>query len=225
MSIREWPDAERPREKLLTHGATRLSDAELLAIFLRTGVKGHSAVDLARDLLSQYGGLRRLFDADRATFCAGLGLGAAKYAQLQAVLEMSRRYLEESLQRGDAISSVADTRRYLTAQLRHEPHEVFACLFLDTRHRALAFEPLFYGTIDGATVHPRQVVRRALYHNAAAVILAHNHPSGIAEPSQADRQVTQRLQTALELIDVRVLDHMVVGDSEIVSLAELGWLY
>ena len=225
MSIREWPDAERPREKLLARGARSLSDAELLAIFLRTGVKGRSAVDLARDLLNHYAGLRRLFDADQATFCDSLGLGPAKYAQLQAVLEMARRYLEETLQRGDTISSVADTRRYLTAQLRHEPHEVFACLFLDNRHRTLAFEPLFYGTIDGASVHPRQVVRRALYHNAAAVILAHNHPSGIAEPSQADREVTQRLQTALELIDVRVVDHMIIGDSEITSLAELGWLY
>ena len=224
MSIREWPGAERPREKLLARGATALSDAELLAIFLRTGVKGRSAVDLARDLLRQYGNLRRLFDADQKTFCATLGLGMAKYAQLQAVLEMARRYLEESLQRSDAISSVADTRRYLTAQLRHEPHEVFACLFLDNRHRVLAFEPLFYGTIDGASVHPRQVVRRALYHNAAALILAHNHPSGIAEPSQADRQVTQRLQAALELIDVRVLDHMIIGDSEVTSFAEQGWL-
>ena len=224
MSIREWPDAERPREKLLARGAAALSDAELLAIFLRTGVKGRSAVDLARDLLREYGNLRRLFDADQKTFCATLGLGAAKYAQLQAVLEMARRYLEENLQRSDAISSVADTRRYLTAQLRHEPHEVFACLFLDNRHRVLAFEPLFYGTIDGASVHPRQVVRRALYHNAAALILAHNHPSGVAEPSQADRQVTQRLQAALELIDVRVLDHMIVGDDEVTSFAERGWL-
>ena len=224
MSIREWPDAERPREKLLARGAAALSDAELLAIFLRTGVKGRSAVDLARDLLREYGNLRRLFDADQRTFCATLGLGMAKYAQLQAVLEMGRRYLEESLQRSDAIGSVADTRRYLTAQLRHEPHEVFACLFLDNRHHVLAFEPLFYGTIDGASVHPRQVVRRALYHNAAALILAHNHPSGIAEPSQADRQVTQRLQAALELIDVRVLDHMIIGDNEVTSMAEHGLL-
>jgi DNA repair protein RadC len=224
MSIREWPDAERPREKLLARGASSLSDAELLAIFLRTGVKGRSAVDLARDLLHQYGGLRRLFEADQKTFCASLGLGTAKYAQLQAVLEMARRYLEEQLQRHDAITSVADTRRYLTAQLRHEPHEVFACLFLDNRHRVLAFEPLFHGTIDGASVHARQVVRRALHHNAAAVILAHNHPSGIAEPSQADRQITQRLQAALDLIDVRVLDHMIIGDNEVTSFAELGWL-
>lgn len=224
MSIRNWPDAERPREKLLNRGAAALSDAELLAIFLRTGVKGHSAVDLARDLLAKFGSLRRLFDADKTTFCESLGLGTAKYAQLQAVLEMARRYLEESLKAGDAITSAADTRRYLTAQLRHEPHEVFACLFLDNRHRVLAFEPLFYGTIDGASVHPRQVVRRALYHNAAALILAHNHPSGIAEPSQADRLVTQRLQTALELIDVRVLDHIIIGDGEISSCAELGWL-
>ena len=222
MSIRHWPDQERPREKLLARGAGSLSDAELLAIFLRTGVKGRSAVDLARELLAKHGSLRQLFDADQTTFCATLGLGQAKYVQLQAVLEMSRRYLEESLNRGDAITSVADTRRYLVAQLRHQPHELFACLFLDNRHRMLSFEPLFHGTIDGASVHPRVVVKRALHHNAAAVILAHNHPSGVTEPSQADRHITRRLQDALALVDVRVLDHVIVGDGEPLSFAERG---
>lgn len=224
MSIRDWPDQERPREKLLERGAGALSDAELLAIFLRTGVRGRSAVDLARDLIGQYGSLRRLFEADFVTFCQTAGLGQAKYAQLQAVLEMGRRYLRENLQRGEAITSVAQTHRYLAAQLRHEPHEVFACLFLDNRHRVLAFEPLFYGTIDGASVHPRVVVKRALYHNAAAVILAHNHPSGVAEPSQADEQITLRLKDALDLVDVRVLDHVVIGDGKPVSFAERGLL-
>ena len=224
MSIRDWPDQERPREKLLARGATALSDAELLAIFLRTGVKGHSAVDLARDLMHEYGSLRKLFDADQETFCQTLGLGTAKYVQLQAVLEMARRYLEESLQHGDALASVADTRRYLMAKLRHEPHEIFACLFLDNRHRVLSFESLFYGTIDGASVYPRVVVQRALANNAAAVILAHNHPSGVAEPSQADQHITQRLQEALGLIDVRVLDHFIIGDGEPVSFAERGLL-
>lgn len=224
MSIRDWPDAERPREKLLARGAGALSDAELLAIFLRTGIPGRSAVDLARDLLQQYGSLRRLFEADRQGFCAGPGLGDAKYVQLQAVLEMSRRYLEEALQRGDALQSVADTRRYLTAKLRHQPHEVFACLFLDNRHRVLMYEELFYGTIDGASVHPRQVVKRALHHNAAALIFAHNHPSGVAEPSAADENITCRLKNALELIDVRVLDHFIIGDGECVSFAERGLL-
>ena len=224
MSIRDWPDDERPREKLLARGAEALSDAELLAIFLRTGIPGRSAVDLARDLLTRYGGLRHLLEADKASFCEGPGLGMAKYVQLQAVMEMARRYLEETLQRGDALQSVADTRRYLTAKLRHEPHEVFGCLFLDNRHRVIHFEELFHGTIDGASVHPRQVVKRALHHNAAAVILAHNHPSGIAEPSRADEQITLRLKEALALIDVRVLDHFIIGDGESVSFAERGLL-
>lgn len=222
MSIRDWPDAERPREKLLQRGAEALSDAELLAIFLRVGVAGRSAVDLARDMLNQFGGLRQLLEADRASLCALPGLGMAKYVQLQAVLELGRRYLEATLQRGNALESASDTRRYLTARLRHEPHEVFACLFLDNRHRVIAFEELFQGTIDGASVHPRQVVKRALYHNAAAVILAHNHPSGVAEPSRADEQITLRLREALALIDVRVLDHFVIGDGQAVSFMERG---
>ncbi|MFO1433157.1 MAG: DNA repair protein RadC [Candidatus Competibacteraceae bacterium] len=224
MSIRDWPDAERPREKLIQRGAAALSDAELLAIFLRTGVSGSSAVDLARDLVQRFGGLRQLLEADQQTFCENPGLGPVKYVQLQAVLELGRRYLEATLQRGDALQSVADTRRYLTAKLRHAPHEVFACLFLDNRHRVLAFEELFYGTIDGASVHPRQIVKRALYHNAAALILAHNHPSGVAEPSRADEQITLRLKEALALIDVRVLDHFIIGDGEVISFAERGLL-
>lgn len=224
MSIREWPDGERPREKLLQRGAAALSDAELLAIFLRIGVPGRSAVDLARDLLNQYGGLRQLLEAEESSFCANHGLGQAKYVQLQAVLELARRYLETTLQRGDALQSVADTRRYLTARLRHAPHEVFACLFLDNRHRVIAFEELFYGTIDGASVHPRQIMRRAIFHNAAAVILAHNHPSGVAEPSRADEQITLRLRDALAFMDVRVLDHIIIGDGQAVSLAERGLL-
>jgi DNA repair protein RadC len=222
MSIRDWPDAERPREKLLQRGASALSDAELLAIFLRIGIPGRSAVDLARDLLQRFGGLRQLLEADEQDFCESPGLGPAKYVQLQAVLELGRRYLETTLQRGDALQSVADTRRYLTAKLRHEPHEVFACLFLDNRHRVLAFEELFHGTIDGASVHPRQIVKRALYHNAAALILAHNHPSGVAEPSRADEQITLCLKEALALVDVRVLDHFIIGDGEVISFAERG---
>ena len=224
MSIRDWPDAERPREKLLQRGASALSDAELLAIFLRIGIPGRSAVDLARDLLQRFGSLRQLLEADQKSFCDNPGLGPAKYVQLQAVLEMSRRYLETTLQRSDALQSVADTRRYLTARLRHEPHEVFACLFLDNRHRVIAYEELFQGTIDGASVHPRQVVKRALYHNAAALILAHNHPSGVADPSRADEQITLRLKEALMLVDIRVLDHFIVGDGEVISFAERGLL-
>ncbi|WP_435103388.1 RadC family protein [Arhodomonas sp. AD133] len=224
MRITDWPAAERPREKLLERGAGALSDAELLAIFLRTGRQGRTAVDLARELVAAFGGLRGLLDADRRAFSAHPGLGPAKYAQLQAVLEMARRHLHERLERGDALTSPADTRRFLTAQLRDRPAEVFAALFLDNRHRVIAFEELFQGTIDAAQVHPREVVRRALSHNAAAVIIAHNHPSGVAEPSKADEQITRRLRDALLLVDVRLLDHFVIGDGEPVSFAERGLL-
>jgi DNA repair protein RadC len=224
MTIKDWPEAERPREKLLARGPAALSDAELLAIFLRVGVRGKTALDLARELLSEYGGLRGLLSVERHRFCQGHGLGETKYVQLQACLELGRRYLEEALQRGDALSSPADTRRYLTAKLRHYPHEVFACLFLDNRHRVIAYEELFRGTIDGASVHPREVVKRALDHRAAAVIFAHNHPSGAPEPSRADEAITRRLKDSLALIDVRVLDHFVVGDGEPVSFATRGLL-
>lgn len=222
MAIRDWPAAERPREKLLQRGAEALSDAELLAIFLRTGVVGMSAVDLARQLISDFGGLRPLLAADCKNFCRHKGLGEAKYVQLQATLELGRRHLYATLQRGDALTSPDDTRRYLSARLRGYGHEVFAALFLDNRHRVIAFEELFSGTIDGASVHPREVVKRALSHNAAALILAHNHPSGVAEPSRADESITRRLREALALVEIRVLDHLIVGDGEIVSLAERG---
>ncbi len=224
MGIADWPTSERPREKLIQHGAKALSDAELLAIFLRTGRPGLSAVGLARELLSHFGGLRPLLEADLTSFCAHLGLGPAKYAQLQAVLEMGRRHLWERLQRGDALGSPEDTRRFLSARLRDYPHEVFACLFLDNRHRVITFEELFRGTIDAASVYPREVVKRALTLNAAAIIIAHNHPSGVAEPSSADRALTRRLQEALQLVDIRLLDHFVVGDGPPVSFAERGLL-
>ncbi|RYY73839.1 MAG: JAB domain-containing protein [Gammaproteobacteria bacterium] len=224
MSIADWPAAERPREKLLDLGPAALSDAELLAIFLRVGCVGKSAVDLARELLHEYGGLRQLLEASQAEFCRGLGLGSAKYAQLQAVLEMGRRHLSATLKEGDLLTTPDLVRNYLSAQLRHQPREVFAVLFLDNQNRLIAYEELFYGTIDGASVYPREVVKKALAKNSAAVILAHNHPSGIAEPSQADQRITQRLQDALNLVDIRVLDHMVVGDSEVISFAERGLL-
>jgi DNA repair protein RadC len=224
MAIKDWPAAERPREKLMQLGPSALTDAELLAIFLRTGIAGTSAVDLARTLLERFGGLRQLLSADRNTFLQAPGMGNAKYAQLQAVLEMARRHLSEQLREGDALRNPEDTRRYLQMQLSSHPYEVFAVLFLDNRHRVLAFEELFRGTIDGASVHPREVVRRALHYNAAALILAHNHPSGVSEPSSADRRITARLQAALALIDVRVLDHIVVGHGEFTSFAERGLL-
>lgn len=223
MAISQWPMDERPREKLLNKGAEALSDAELLAIFLRTGCKGYTAVDLARQLLDNFGGLKPMLRASQTDFCQHKGLGDAKYAQLQAVLEMAKRHLLEQLSRGDVLCSPAQTRQYLSAQLASFPHEVFACLFLDNRNRVISFEKMFYGTIDGASVYPREVVSMALKQNAAAVIFAHNHPSGVAEPSQADEQITQRLKDALALVDIRVLDHFVVGD-EVVSFAERGLL-
>lgn len=222
MSIRDWPAAERPREKLLERGASSLSDAELLAIFLRTGVSGKSAVDLARHLLTQFGSLRMLLEADLPAFSAELGLGPAKYAQLQAVMEMAKRHMGENLKRGSALKSPGQVRTYLKALLRDEPHEVFGCLFLDSKNRVQAFEALFQGSINVAHVHPRQVVKRALAHNSAAVILCHNHPSGVCEPSEEDVELTELLKNALAMIDVVVVDHLIVGDGDPMSLVELG---
>lgn len=224
MPITDWPMAERPREKLLARGPDVLSDAELLAIFLRTGVPGKTAVDLARELLGRFGGLRELLAAERTQFCAAPGLGDAKYAQLQAVLEMGRRHLGEALQRGVALESPLQAKSYLLACLRDKPHEIFCCLYLDNRHRVLAFEEMFSGTLSGASVYPREVVKAALKINAAAVIFAHNHPSGVAEPSQADEALTRRLKEALALVDIRVLDHLVIGDGEVVSFCDRGLL-
>jgi DNA repair protein RadC len=201
-----------------------LTDAELLAVFLRTGLPGKDAVTLARDLLAEYGGLRALLQADFQRARKSRGLGVARYAQLQAALELVRRHLGERLARGDVLSCPEDTRTYLQSRLRDLAHEVFTCLFLDNRNRVIAYEEMFRGTIDGASVHPREVVRRALDLNAAAVILAHNHPSGVAEPSRADEHITRRLVDALALVDIRVLDHIVVGDGESVSFAERGLL-
>ncbi len=224
MAITDWPADERPREKLIARGPGALSDAELLAIFLRTGVAGKTALDLARELLMDFGGLRALLEAGPDRVCRRRGLGRAKYVLLQASLELGRRYLAERLSRVDILINPQATRDYLMARLRNHPQEVFACLFLDNRHRVISFDEMFFGTINGASVHPREVVRRAMSHNAAAVILAHNHPSGIAEPSQADERITRRLKDALELVDVRTLDHFVIGDGEAVSFAERGLL-
>ena len=224
MTIMDWPADERPREKLLAKGPEVLTDAELLAIFLRIGITGKTAVDLARELLDEFGSLQALLNADQAQFCQGKGLGSAKYAQLQAVLEMAKRHFEEILQRGDALTSPEATRAYLSAQLRGYSYEVFACLFLDNQHRVIQLEELFRGTIDGASVYPREVAKRALFHNAAAVIFAHNHPSGINEPSQADKNITDKLKQALILFDIRVLDHFIIGDGLPYSFAEHGLL-
>ncbi len=215
-----WPEQERPREKLLQKGAESLSDAELLAIFLRTGIKGKNAIELARELLQKAGGLRALLNQSKQELCQHKGIGLAKYVQLQAALEMSRRYLEQQLKRTDALESPQATRSYLRARLRDCRNEQFGCIFLDNRHRVIEYEDLFYGSISSASVHPRVVVQRALHHNAAAVIVAHNHPSGICEPSNSDIEITRTLKQALALIEVRLLDHLIVGDSTITSLAE-----
>ena len=222
MAITDWPEFERPREKLLQKGAASLSDAEVLAIFLRTGVTGKSAVDLARDLLLRFGSLTQMFAASEIDFCETHGMGQAKYVQLQAVLEMSRRALQEEMQCGDALNSPRAVRDYLRLLLGGRQQEVFLALFLDTQHRVIASEELFQGTLSQTSVYPREVVKRALAHNAAAVILAHNHPSGVAEPSQADQLLTAALKQALGLVDVRVLDHFVVTGGQTLSFAEKG---
>ncbi len=224
MTIRDWPIDERPREKLLGRGAAALSDAELLAILLRNGSAGRSALDVARDVLKTFHSLRKLIAADQQRFCAERGLGLARFAELQAAVEIARRQMSETLRSGPSLSGPRATRDFLSAQLRDREHEVFCCLYLDKRHRLIQFEELFRGTIDGASVHPREIVKLALQRNAAAVIVAHNHPSGIAEPSQADEMITQRVKEALALVDIRLLDHIIVGDGTCVSLAERGLL-
>lgn len=224
MSIKDWPEGERPREKLLARGATALSDAELLAIFLRTGCAGLSAVDLARHLLQGFGSISAMLAADQASFCRAKGLGEAKFVQLQAVMELARRHLGEQLTREQVFTKPQTVSDFLMAELQGCRQEIFGALFLDSQHRLIAWEKLFFGTVDAASVYPREVVVRALHHNAAAVIFAHNHPSGIAEPSEADRNITQQLNKALALVDVRVLDHLVVGAGHTRSLAESGLL-
>ena len=222
MAIPDWPKSERPREKLLMHGAASLSDTELLAIFLRTGMTGKSAVDLARELLNNFGNLTSLFTADIDTFCQMPGMGVAKYTQLQAVMEMARRTLADELKSGDTLLSPEVVRNYLRLTLNHKEHEVFVAIFLDARNRAIATEEMFNGTLTQTSVYPREVVKRALHHNAAAIIFAHNHPSGVAEPSQADKTLTQSLKKALALVEVKVLDHFIIGNGTTMSFAENG---
>lgn len=224
MHIREWPAGERPREKLLARGAGSLSDAELLAIFLGSGLRGRDAVATARVLLAEHGPLRALLERPASALARLPGLGPARACALAGALELGHRQLAADLARGEALADPQAAGRYFARRLRGHPCEVFAALFLDTRHRALGFEELFRGTVDGAEVHPREVARRALAHNAAALIVGHNHPSGSPEPSAADRAVTARLKQALALVDVRLLDHFVIGDGAPVSLAARGWV-
>ncbi|GGQ00339.1 RadC family protein [Shewanella ulleungensis] len=224
MGIKDWPQGEGPREKLLLNGAGHLSDAELLAVILRNGLAGQNAVDLAREMINQFGGLRSLLSASKSQVCKLAGVGPVKYAQLQAAAEISKRIAHENLQRGQILTNPDLTRDYLMRQLADRSYEVFALLLLDTQHRVIQFVELFRGTIDSASVYPREVISLVLEKKAAAVIVCHNHPSGIAEPSQADRRITERIKNALATIDVSLLDHMVVGDQEIVSFAERGWI-
>ena len=225
MAINDWPADERPRERLLAQGAAALSDAELLAIFLRVGIKGKSAVDLARELIRRFGSLNRLFAASQDEFSSIPGMGAAKYAQLQAILEMARRALSEQMKSGDAFSTPGAVRDYLRLHLAGLDHEVFFALWLDAQNRLIAGEELFRGTLTQTSVYPREVVKRALWHNAAAVVFAHNHPSGVSEPSSADQSLTGELKQALALVDVRVLDHFIVAGASLpLSFAERGWL-
>jgi len=222
MTLKHWPASERPREKLLAHGVTALSDAELLALFLQTGMAGRTAIDVARDALGEAGGLSALLGADRQSFCAIPGLGVARFTVLQAALEISRRHALSVVRDADVRSSPEAVRHYLSLHLTGLEHEVFAALFLDNRHRVIAYRELFRGTIDSAAVYPREVVKCCLASNAAAVIFAHNHPSGVAEPSDTDVRLTRKLVDALALVDIRVLDHVVVGQGVQTSLAERG---
>ncbi|HRP96412.1 MAG TPA: DNA repair protein RadC [Rhodocyclaceae bacterium] len=225
MAISDWPQHERPREKLLARGTAALSDAELLALFLRVGVRGKSAVDLARDLLTRFGSLTRLCNATAADFASVPGMGMAKYAQLQAVMELARRALAEQFTASDVLDTPAAVRNWLRLRIGSLPHEVFLVLLLDTRNRVIDSVELFRGTLTQTSVYPREVVKLALAHNAAAVILAHNHPSGVNEPSGADELLTRSLKNALELVDVRVLDHFVVtAHANPLSFAERGLL-
>ena len=223
MAISDWPEGERPRERLLEQGAKVLSDAELLAIFLRAGVKGKSAVNLARDLLMEFVSLRQLLCADLKIFCHAKVLGSAKYAQLHACLEMSCRFLRESLEREGPLTNPEEAKQLLLMRMRDYGKEVFACLFLDAKNRAIDFEELFVGSLHRAEVYLREVVKQALKHNANAVILAHNHPSGDLMPSQSDIEITHTLRDALSLMDIKVLDHLIIGN-DVISLAELGRL-
>jgi DNA repair protein RadC len=211
MAIHQWPQHQRPREKLLAKGAKALSDQELLAIFLRTGVSGINAIELASKLLIHFGSLSALLCSDKKRFCSIKGLGTAKYCQLKASLELTERYLQEQLSSNNVFTNPKQVEDYLAVQMRD-----------DSRHQLLAYHELFYGTIDATSVHSREVVKLALEKNAAAVIIAHNHPSGVAEPSNADISITQRLKAALALVDIPLLDHFIVGRGDITSLANQG---
>jgi DNA repair protein RadC len=224
MSIRNWPMTERPRERLIECGAKALSDGELLAVLIGCGNRGRTAVDLARALIGEFGSLREFLSADRDRCLDQLGIGPARYAALQAALELARRHYRQTLRLGAALSSRESIRTFLLSQLRDRPYEMFCCLHLDNRDRLIAFDEIFRGTLDTTSVYTREVVRQTLIHNARAVIFAHNHPSGVPDPSPADLAITRRLKSVLAEVEVRVLDHLIVGDNRCVSFAERGLL-
>ncbi len=224
VKLKDWPLRERPRHKLLSAGSSALSDGELLAVLLGAGPAGGNAVALAQQLLTHTGGLARIVAASSTELGQIRGMGPARIAVIKAAIELGRRYLEAPGATRSSLKAPGDAARFFKARLADLPHEVFGCLFLDTRHRLIRYEELFRGTVDGATVYPREVLKRSLHHNATAVIIGHNHPSGVAEPSEADRGITLRLARALALVDIRLLDHLVVSRDGHVSLAERGWI-
>ena len=224
VTLKDWPPNETPRYKLLRTGPASLSHGELLAVLLGAGPAGSNALTLAQQLLSQVGGLARIVNASATDLGRVHGMGPARIAAVKAAVELGRRYLEAPGESRRSLNAPGDAARFFKARLSDLPHEVFGCLFLDTRHRLIRYEELFRGTVDGATVYPREVLKRSLHHNASAVIVGHNHPSGVAEPSEADRSITLRLARALALVDIRLLDHLVVSRDGHVSLAERGWI-
>ena len=224
MKMTHWPLADRPREKLFAHGAKLLTDAELIAILLQFGTKGKTALDLARELLYLFGGLKKLLQANPQQFYQVPGLGKAKYASLKAALELGKRYADENIQIGEKLNNSRATQRFLASKLREQTREIFACLFLNNQNHILAFEELFQGSLTEASVYPREIVKRGLAHNAAKIILTHNHPSGNPAPSQADRELTQQLKEALALVDIQIIDHIIIGQKENFSFAEAAWV-
>jgi len=222
MSICNWPKTERPRERLIERGPDALSDGELLAVFIGCGTRGRSAVDLARSLIHEFGSLRDFLTAEPSRCLGQLGIGPARYASMQAALELARRHYGHAVRSDSSVENPTEMRSFVLTQLRDKPYEVFCVLHLDVHYRLMAFQELFRGSTDSAGIYPREVVREVMIRNAFAVILAHNHPSGTAEPSQADRLVTRRIRDALALIEVKVLDHLVVGDTRVVSFADRG---
>ena len=224
MSIRNWPETERPRERLIKYGASHLSNAELLAIFLRTGIEGKTALDLARDLLSEFGDIGRIIEADFESFAKIKGLGIAKYCQLKATLEIMKRHFQCKVEESASFTNPELVETYLLSQFPQTENEVFACILLDNKHRLIEFEVLFKGTINKTQVYPRVVAQICLKKNAAAIIFAHNHPSGDLTPSDSDQQITEKLKESLKLIDVRVLDHFIIGKNQTLSMAQQGFM-